>query len=413
MGKRQKASFTGAQTRIVWSCTLIYVAAYFNRLNLSAALGSMRDALGINGAQAGLMQTAFAVAYAVGQLINGALVDRMHPLRHMLTGLLGSALCNLGMGLSGSFYLNFALCLLNGAFQSMLWTPIVRMLVLYFENGACRTRANFYLSMTLVAGHLGAWALAGAMSSWFDWRFSFIVPAVLAALTALAARMMLRGMTFGKAERTGAEGAAAAVMSVGETLRFWTATGFFLVLFGAVLYGFVCNGIVTWAPTVLQSVSSGDMSSAAFSLIIPCINIVGIVLGYTSRDKVSSRRMTGLMLLLTAVLSLLMRASAGVVLLALLMGVACASLYGVNPMLTGLIPLEYEATGRVGLTAGLADSCIYLGSALTGVLGGAIMDAWGVNMLYMVWAAVAAVGGVLTLLSGTNRRTELLKKAGS
>ena len=123
--------------------------------------------------------------------------------------------------------------------------------------------------------------------------------------------------------------------------------------------------------------------------------------------------MTGLMLLLTAVLCLLMRASAGVVLLALLMGVACASLYGVNPMLTGLIPLEYEATGRVGLTAGLADSCIYLGSALTGVLGGAIMDAWGVNMLYMVWAAVAAVGGVLTLLSGTNRRTELLKKAGS
>ena len=82
-------------------------------------------------------------------------------------------------------------------------------------------------------------------------------------------------------------------------------------------------------------------------------------------------------------------------------------------MLTGLIPLVYEATGRVGLTAGLADSCIYLGSALTGVLGGAIMDAWGVNMLYMVWAAVAAVGGVLTLLSGTNRRTELLKKAGS
>lgn len=75
-----------------------------------------------------------------------------------------------------------ALCLVNGAFQSMLWTPIVRLMALYFEGKEARARANIFISLTLVMGHLGAWAISGLMATTFGWNMSFRMPAVLGVI---------------------------------------------------------------------------------------------------------------------------------------------------------------------------------------------------------------------------------------
>ena len=68
-------------------------------------------------------------------------------------------------------------------------------------------------------------------------------------------------------------------------------------------------------------------------------------------------------------------------------------------MLTTLIPMEYEPAGRVGLTAGLVDCFIYLGSSLAGVLTGAISDAAGWTVVFLLWMAVAACSAALAFYS--------------
>ena len=65
---------TPTQKKLLTVCVLLYTAAYFCRLNLSAALDGIMRATALPITKAGFLQTVFALVYAAGQLVNGALV---------------------------------------------------------------------------------------------------------------------------------------------------------------------------------------------------------------------------------------------------------------------------------------------------------------------------------------------------
>ena len=92
------------------------------------------------------------------------------------------------------------------------------------------------------------------------------------------------------------------------------------------------------------------------------------------------------------------------------MGLSCAGLYGLNPFMTALVPLEYDKAGRVGMAAGLVDSFIYLGSALAGVLGGSISQHFGNNGLYVSWLTAAVLAAGLCFLAGSKKPMQALEK---
>ena len=159
-----KDRFSPNQNRIWIGCFIGYTAAYVARLNLSAALGRLMADLALTDAQGGMFQTLFAIVYAAGQLVNGALVDRISPRRYITAGLVLSGLCNLLFAVVGDYRLMLPLWALNGAAQSMLWTPIVRLIAVWFK-GERRTRVSFGMSMTLVLGNVAAWAISGLLAA--------------------------------------------------------------------------------------------------------------------------------------------------------------------------------------------------------------------------------------------------------
>ena len=392
-----KNRFSRLQSNVIIACMMLYSTAYLNRLNLSAALGSVMESLSLNPTRAGILPSAFAITYAAGQMVNGALVDRLDPARHMFIGLLGSAVCNLLMAVSGSFEMLLVLCLLNGVFQSMLWTPVVRLLAMHFNHQE-RPKANVLVSVTLVIGHLGAWAISGYMSSLFDWRASFAVPAVIAVPVVLYSMHLLRGV---KAEPVAAAASKESSYSLGGMLKMYWVSGFVVVLIVSVLYGFVRDGITTWAPTILGEVSGDATTGTTFSLVIPMINTLGIVLSYALRNipGLQNRRIVAVMMAISTLFCGLLGGVSGVVLCTLCMGLACACLSGANPMLTSLIPMEYEREKLIGMSAGLIDSLIYVGSALAGVTAGFIRESLGLNALFLSWAIAALVATVLAFVS--------------
>lgn len=391
-----KKRFSPVQNHVIIACMMLYSTAYLNRLNLSAALGSVMEALSLSATRAGVLPSAFAITYAVGQMVNGALVDRLNPARHMYMGLLGSAVCNLLMAFGGSFEMLLALCLLNGIFQSMLWTPVVRLVAMHFDQQE-RPRANILISITLIIGHLGAWAISGYMSGMFNWRASFAAPAVLAVPVVIVAGRLLRGVA--------AEPAAApksgrkAGGSIRGALGMYWASGFVIMLTVSVLFGFVRDGIRTWAPQILGEISGDAMSATTFSLVIPLINALGIALSYVLQRMPSLRNRRIVALLMTAgtVFCALLCGARGVALCALIMGITCACMSGVEPLMTTLIPMEYEPEKLIGLSAGLMDSLIYVGSALAGVAAGFIRESMGLNALFMSWAAAALIAAALAI----------------
>ncbi len=373
--------YSSQQKKILAGGVLAFTLAYVGRLNLSAALPGLSAHFALTGAQSGLFQTAFAVVYAAGQLVNGVIADRVNPRRHILCGLFFSAACNLLMGALNSVWLLSVVWAANGLAQSMLWAPIVRLLALYF-TGRTRVSASFLLSFTLVAGHFLAWLIAGLMNSLLSYRFSFFVPGAGLMLCVIPVWRLLPG-------RVSEEPLRVREQRKGSMLMLMR-TGFAWLLLIGVANGFVRDGVMAWGPYVL---SKGGQSFSA-SLIIPVLNLFGLLLGRAAFRLMHGRgrQFCLAMFALSALLSLTLAPARGLWLLAFLLGTVCALMYGVNPVLTTLFPLEYDRLGMVGLTAGLLDSAIYVGSALAGVLGGAIEGAAGYAGLYMSWAATGALG---------------------
>lgn len=394
-----KKHFTPLQRNLITACMMLYSTAYLNRLNLSAALGSVMDALSLSATRAGVLPSAFALTYAAGQMVNGALVDRLNPVRHMKIGLIASAVCNLLMAMSSSFEMLMALCLLNGVCQSMLWTPVVRLVAMHFGQQE-RPRANILISITLIIGHLGAWALSGYMSGILNWRASFAVPAVIVIPVVLIAGWLLRDV---KVEPASAapKNAKEAGASIRGALGMYWISGFAIMLVVSVLFGFVRDGIRTWAPQILGDISGDAMSATTLSLIIPLINALGMMGSYVLQRMPGLRNRRIVALLMTAGMAFcaLLCGAKGVALCALLMGCACACMSGVEPLMTTLIPMEYEKEKLIGLSAGLMDSLIYVGSALAGVAAGFIRQSMGLNALFISWGVAAAAAAALAAVA--------------
>ena len=166
------------------------------------------------------------------------------------------------------------------------------------------------------------------------------------------------------------------------------------------------DGITTWAPTILGDVSGDATTGTTFSLVIPLINALGIVLSYSLRNipGLHNRRIVAVMMMISTVFCACLCGVSGVVLCALCMGLACACLSGANPMLTSLIPMEYEREKLIGMSAGLIDSLIYVGSALAGVLAGFIRESLSLNALFVTWAGVALIAAALAFVADSMLR---------
>ena len=397
-----KPSFSSAQKKLLITCLAVYTSAYFCRLNLSAALSGVMAAFSLSMAQGGMLQTVFAACYAAGQMINGTIVDRVNPVRHLLMGIAGTAVCNLVMGCASSYPVLLSVWALSALFQSMMWTPIVRLIAIHVRQETLRVRAQGVLAMTLVLGHFGAWAISGFLAGYVSWRYSFIVPALIALAAALMGRCILA--PFGT--KSACDGMKREEKKAGRqpagTPRMFLSSGFFFVLGCCLLYGFVRDGVITWTPTMLGRISgAGDASSAAFTLILPAINFFGVLLGFRLRlSGIRPHAVVWMMMLFAAFCCAALLGVQGIFLTAVLLGFVCAAMYGANTMLTALIPMEYDRVGRTGMTAGMIDSAIYLGGAFSGVMGGVIYEYAGAPMLYGSWIAASALAAAAIVTGG-------------
>ena len=397
----ENGHFTRRQVRVIVACFLAYFCAYIGRLNMSATLGHVIEAMRVDETLGGTLQTVFAIVYASGQFIFGAMVDRVRPRVLLSVGLIGSALCNLAFSFSGAFGLMIAMWALNGLFQSMLWTPIVRTLAENFE-GKRRMKASFVMSFTLACGHIAAWGLSSLLSTYVGWRNAYRIPAAVLFLACVGTNLILPGDAGNAVGASKADSSSRAAAGEKLPLAGMLQTGLLFLFVGCVANGFIRDGVTTWAPTII----GGEKS--LFSLIIPVINMVGILIGATAvrRFKGGTRVLFGWMMaacLLPALV--LMVSGASVPLTATFLGVMSAILYGSNTLITTIIPMEYTDCGRVGLVAGLVDALIYVGSALAGTLTGWVHETTGAwTSVYLIWAVAAILGAVCSILSARGAR---------
>ena len=383
--------YTKTELSLLIACFFAYTAAYISRCNLSPSLDAIAKAFGVSAAQVGLLPTCFAIPYAAGQIFSGLLADRLPGPRLMLIGLLGSALVNIVFSFCPYFPLLVALWLVNGILQSLIWTPIVRILAVHFRDKV-RDSAAFFMSLTLIFGYLIAWALSGLLTSLLSWRAAFRTSGLVTAAVAVPSVLFMKRIPVDFTARPAEQTASAQVPVRHLLLR----TNLLLLLAACFANGYVRDGITNWAAKLLMDTQGIDLSSAVgIILIIPAVNFLGIRLGQTIYRRTGGNPYLscGILYMMCAALCVLLPISLKALVFCVIVLVATSAMtYGLNPLLTTILPMQFSPFNRVALAAGLMDAMIYVGSSFSGSFAGFLSDQFGWAAVFVSWALLSTAG---------------------
>jgi OPA family sugar phosphate sensor protein UhpC-like MFS transporter len=177
--------------RVLVAITIGYAFAYTCRLALSVVKKPLIDEGIFSPQDLGLIGSALFYTYALGKLVNGFLADHANIKVFFATGVIASALINIGMGFSTVLWVSVALWALNGWFQGFGAPSGVVSLTSWFSN---RERGRFY----------GVWSTAHSMGegltyyvvalfvAWLGWRAGFWVPGLFCVLTGIGIYVLMQ-----------------------------------------------------------------------------------------------------------------------------------------------------------------------------------------------------------------------------
>ena len=401
----QPAIPLGLQLRAFILTWLSYASYYFTRKNLAVVKSRLHDDLHISTAALGAVDTAYLVAYAVGQFLSGMLGDRIGPRRLITLGMLGSAAAALCFGLSSSVLPMFVAFAVNGLFQSTGWPGNVKAMQPFFTSQQ-RGRVMGLWTTNYQAGGLLATALATYLLGRSGWRIAFIVPALWVITVGLAIHFFL-------VERPPKSAESDEKSANSDENR--TSDGGFLVLLrepmllalGGAYFGIklIRYSLLFWLPYYLRQHFHYSESQAGYlSLPFEIGGIAGsISVGWLSDRYFRTRRLRlatpALFLLGGALFGYQSFGGASLLVNALLLGGVGFLLFGPDSLLSGTMAQDIGGQHATGRVAGIINGLGSLGAIWSPMLVAWVSVKYGWAALFFGFVGVTVVAGLLIALA--------------
>ncbi|MDD3866607.1 MAG: MFS transporter [Eubacteriales bacterium] len=422
MQQNVKINRLPGQGRILLLAWLTYTLAYTLRVNIAVVIPVLVREHHFTFAQMGVLTSCYFVAYMLGQLVSGYLGDRLSSKLLIISGLIVSALCNIGMSFMPSLRVLYLLWTINGLAQSMLWAPLMKTLSVWFA-GFQLERVSFLMAQSVIVGYAVSWVLSSLLTAYLGWIYAFIVPAVMVLVFVVSLIILFedaapdadkrseinqtivtqsdqtdrRGQGSGHVVESVSDQTAGAQehdVSVGAFFRMIQLP---LLLVISICHGLIREGISVWFPTILEDAAKISLQNTIMILIIvPLVNFAGIILvkkvnRHLSRDSLKTLlSVFGGMAIITLLLLVLFSSSFWIVILMIVLLLALAN--GLTPILTSVIPFQFARYRKVALTVGVLDFAIYLGAAVSGVLTGVVADHFDWIGVVSLWLIAAIIG---------------------
>ena len=377
---------------------MAYFAANLGRLSYITSMAEILRSEGMRNAAGGLISTGFFICYGAGQLVSGYLGDRFSPGWMVGFGLFFTGLFNLLMGMCATDRQMLIVWCLNGAVQSALWPPILRIIAEYFPP-EYRKKACVYMAATYPAALLFSYGASAGMISLWSWRAFFFLYAVL--LTAATAWWII-GFFRLSAFRTvqAAPDAKDESPAVSGPARLpWMVLSLFCA--ALIMQGMLRDGLMTWVPSYLSHTFQLDSAAAILSsAVLPIINLGGVY-ATSQLYRLFRNEATASLLLFAlsafATLFLMLWGHASIPLSLLCFSLVTASMMGINLLLVSFVPTYFAGLKKVSFLTGLTNAMVYIGSSLATYGIGTIADHFGWSTLLVVLIAVASIGCALCL----------------
>lgn len=389
---------------MLWVLWLTYGSFYFCRANLSAALPGIQTELGFTKADLGWVLASFKIAYAVGQIVNGQLAERVSARLLLAIGMFASAGLSVAFGLGAAVGFWLFVWAANGYAQALGWTPTMRVAAAWFPPhergltfGIVGTGYQVTAALTLV--------VSGYAAEHWGWRAALWLPAVFFVLAAVHMLVLLREAPAATARATPTQGTTPPVKSgFGESVVATLTNGpLWLLALSLGLLNATRYGFLDWGLSHVKEMQASGVGSAALKYaILPVGGVVGALLsGWVSDRYVRGRRAPVVIALLVtlSVLTVAYQAvvpvsSAAVVAVLFCVGVC---VFGSQVMLVGTFPVDLARPGTSAASVGLVNCMGYAGAAVGDVLTGWLVDHRGWRTAILAWATYAFVAALLLL----------------
>ena len=168
--------------RIGSFCIATYLASYVTRNILSVSTPEMIKEAFFTKEYTGLLSSICFIFYAVVQLINGFIGDRVHPKYMIIMGLGISSVSTFVIPIFDNRILHFTAFALIGFGLSMLRGPLMKVIS---ENTAA-THARMICTLFSMAGFAGP-LIASILSIFFKWRAVFTATGVISVIITVLA----------------------------------------------------------------------------------------------------------------------------------------------------------------------------------------------------------------------------------
>ncbi len=386
---------------------LTYATFYMGRYNVNVVKHHIETTfLGGSQAQFGWIAAAGFWMYALSELVNGPIADKIGGRKAILLGAVGAATFNLAIGLLffGGFTSHLVLLMgllyaANMFFQSFGAMSVVKVNAPWFhvnERGVFGGIFGIMISL----GYVMALSTAGWIMKHpdiFPWYFTFFFPSIAMMVMFVLSFLFVRD----KPSDAGYDDFSTADASDGDETpvdfkyivrKVFTNPVLLTLMAAEFCTGFVRQSILFFFPEWLSTVHHITPGSTLFNYATASITVGGIVggllAGWLSDRFFQSRRppVAFFFYLMQVVAIVALGLVHSDLLAALGIGFACTWIFGVHGMLSGTASMDFGGKKGAASAAGMLDGIQYVASGFTSILMGVLLDHFGWHV--WTWAIV-------------------------
>lgn len=387
---------------IVIALWIIYASAYFGRTCYSASIASIVSSGIYTKSEIGLVGTAFFICYGVGQIISGIAGDRVNPFGMVLFGALGSSVCCFSMAFTKPLVLMAVIWGANGIFQSMLWSPLLRVFSQTISS-ELREKAILNIALSLPVGTVCAYLCSTLIIKYSNWNNVFICGGTVILLAFLLGLISIliceKSMTRISEKRKKAD-----KNTPSGFLPIVISSGLLIIIIPSFLHGMMRDGITNWVPTMITEEYGVLPSFSVFlTVVLPIFNAFGAYIITPLYRKLGCNEMKtagicGIFALIPMVL-LLFIGKIPVIVSVILLALTTMSMYSLNYLIISRVPVRFAESGHTSSVTGLLNSFAYIGCAVSSYGFGAVSQKAGWSAVIVIWIISALLTSLFTILS--------------
>ena len=387
---------------IVIALWIIYASAYFGRTCYSASIASIVSSGIYTKSEIGLVGTAFFICYGVGQIISGIAGDRVNPFGMVLFGALGSSVCCFSMAFTKPLVLMAVIWGANGIFQSMLWSPLLRVFSQTISS-ELREKAILNIALSLPVGTVCAYLCSTLIIKYSNWNNVFICGGTVILLAFLLGLISIliceKSMTRISEKRKKAD-----KNTPSGFLPIVISSGLLIIIIPSFLHGMMRDGITNWVPTMITEEYGVLPSFSVFlTVVLPVFNAFGayIVMPLYKKFNCNEMKTAGICAAFAIIpmLCLLFVGRIPVIISIILLALTTMSMYSLNYLIVSRVPVRFAESGHTSSVTGLLNSFAYIGCAVSSYGFGAVSQKAGWSAVIVIWIISALLTSLFTILS--------------